>query len=439
MKKSLLFLLTLLAFASCNKPFNELSEAEIKKIALANSFEQVFDVKVSEVPNNQEWGVDKMPLIDLTVAAGTRSAQPNGNQWGTTDDNSKYIDYPAPAAITDAERTKVLNVFNQKGATSYESLVHWKNFFVQQVYTGPNGSKMNELATTVDYQVNTTVICWWPYEATTEVVSVAPYDDIINNFNQGNCTSWGGCMLMWNSATDDFSFKSSQGGGKRWYKHWRMECIDGSYYVGFDHESAKQGSNANNNEEDLRDYIYNDWIIKLVPGKDEIIPSSVDYVRVMAEDLGNNTRCDFDYNDVVFDVKFTKVDNGKYNANIVLLAAGGTLPLTIAGKEVHQLFGDGEAESYPMINTYPNKHSEKEPVEFVVELTGNFTTAYDAINALNVKVDGQTIPLNVKKGEPSEMIVVPTKTDWADERQSIGNKYSKFEEWIKDPSVVWWN
>lgn len=437
MKKYLLFLLTVLAFVSCNKVQEGMSESEYNDFMLSRCFETVFNVDAKSIPSNQEWGIDKMPLFDLTKPS-TRAAQPNGNQWGTTDDNSKYIDYPAPAAITDAEREKVLAVFNEKGAVSYEPLVHWKNFFVQQVYTGPNGSKMNELATTVDYQVNTTVISWWPYQATTEVVSVTPFDDIINNFNAGDCTAWDGCMLMWNSATEDFSFKTSQGGGQRWYKHWRMEKINGNYYVGFDHESAKQGSDANNNELDVRDYIYNDWIVKIVPGKDEIIPNTVDYVRVMAEDLGNNAGTDFDYNDIVFDVKFSKIAENKYKANIVLLAAGGTLPLTIAGFEIHQLFGEEASERYPMINTYSGKHAEREVVKLDVELTGNFSTAYDAINALDVKVKGKNIPLTVKKGKPSEMIVVPTGTDWANERQPIGDKYTKFEEWIKDPSVVWW-
>jgi len=432
-----MLMLTLLAFVSCHNGIESISEADLKHAMLVNSFEYTFNVSANEIPTNHEWGIDKMPLVDLTVST-TRAAQPNGNQWGTTDDNSKYIDYPAPAPITDAEREKVLKVFNEKGAKSYTTKVHWKNFFVQQVYTGPNGSKMNELATTVDYEVKTTVLCWWPYQAKTEVISVSPFDDIINNFNAGNCTAWGGCMLMWNSATEDFSFKTSQGGGQRWYKHWRMEEIDGNYYVGFDHESAKQGSPANENELDVRDYIYNDWIVKIVPGKDEIIPNSVDYVRVMAEDLGSTAGCDFDYNDIVFDVKFTKHAENEYVANIVLLAAGGTLPLTIAGEEVHKLFGE-KANSYPMINTYAGKHAEREPVEFNVILTGNFASAYDAINALNIKVKGQTIPLTVKKGEPSEMIVVPTGTDWSDEKQPIGNKYTKFEEWIKDPSVVWWN
>ena len=84
-----------------------------------------------------------------------------------------------------------VDILNEKGKESYEPLIHIKNFFVQQVYTGPNGWKMNELATTVDYTVTTNVLCWWPYQAETIVNQVDPYDDIINNFNAGNCTTQG--------------------------------------------------------------------------------------------------------------------------------------------------------------------------------------------------------------------------------------------------------
>lgn len=436
MKKILLFLLTVVCVFSCTK--NEFETYDIQKVretAFEQDFNTAFGVTAADYAN-QKWGMEYVPMV---VNAQTRAAQPNGNQWGTHDDNDKYLDYPAPAAITEQELADVLAVFNEKGKTSYDPLVHWKNFFVQQVYTGPNGAKMNELASTVDYTVTTNVISWWPYEAETIVTQVSPFDDIINNFNAGTCTAWDGCMLMWNSATEDFSFKTSQGGGERWYKHWRMEEINGNYYVGFDHESAKQGSEANENELDVRDYIYNDWIVKIVPGKGEIIPQPIDRVRVMCEDLGVE-HSDFDYNDIVFDVKFVK--NGTVIvADIFIQAAGGTLPLYIGGQEVHGLFGESIKEdgTYPMINT--GAGPSHDPVHLNVTLSGSYDNAWNAINALNVYIytkDGQKVTLTVNPGSPAEMFACPTTVHWSGERVSIKNKYPKFATWISDPTVKWW-
>ena len=209
--------------------------------------------------------------------AGDRS-QPNANQWGTNDDNGKYKDYPRPADITAEELEKVLAVFNQKGKTSYRPLVDWQNFFVQQVYCGPEGSKMTELATVVDYKVEIVVKSYSPYVVDTIYTKTEPMNATVNNFNNGayNGDTRQGCMLMFNSSTLDWSWKSTQGGGER-FGNWRMEYIDGAYYVGFDFQSNKQGSEANENEYQERDYIYNDWIIKIVPGIGVEIPEPDDH------------------------------------------------------------------------------------------------------------------------------------------------------------------
>ena len=440
--KFLIFVFALMiGLSSCMKhdvePYNAQGE---KQSTFARDFANEFSGATIEA--NHLWGTDVIPMVSINQST-TRTAQPNGNQWGTNDDNGKYKDYPKPAAITEQELNDVLAVFNDKGKESYEPLIHIKNFFIQQVYTGPNGWKMNELATTVDYTVTTNVISWWPYQAETVVNQVTPYDDIINNFNAGNCTAWDGCMLMWNSATEDFSFKTSQSGGERIYKHWRMEKINGNYYVGFDHEAWRQAP-ANANEEDKRDYVYNDWIIKIVPGVGEIIPNDIERVRIMAEDLGAD-HSDFDYNDVVFDIKFIKDGNDLY-ADIIVQAAGGTLPLKIGDTEVHALFEQSIKSNgkYPMINTGPGADVnglEPKPLYFKVGRYDQFQNAWQAINALPISVqleNQQVITLTVNPGSPAEMIAVPTTVNWSNERVSIKNKYPNFVNWISDSSIIWW-
>ncbi|MBR1547949.1 MAG: DUF4842 domain-containing protein [Prevotella sp.] len=426
MKKYLMMAAAALAFAGCSNheiEYVDPSTLQVQKIT--KDYNDAFISTFGTPSATQTWG----------FGAATRSAQPNGNQWGTTDDNSKYIDYPQPAPITEAELAAVLEVFNQKGEKEYESLIDWQNFFVQQVYTGPNGSKMNELATTVDYEVETNVISWWPYKAETTVKEVAPFDDIINNFNAGNNTSWDGCMLMFNSATKDFSYKTSQSGGQRWYKHWRMEKINGNYYVGFDHEAVRQAE-ANDNEEDVRDYIYNDWIVKIVPGKGYTEPEDKvkEQGRIICEDLG--AIGDFDFNDVVFDA--TVYESGK--TYITLQAAGGTLELSVAGVEVHEaLLGAENAKKgklYKMINT--GADATAEPYSF--KAAGTYNSLKDIPVVVSKKDDAGLVTsyaLTAEKGKAPQKICVPGNFRWCQETKSLKDAYPGFKDWATGDASVW--
>ncbi len=438
MKKTLLGMVSIcglsMAFVSCNHDVETLSKDQI----VEREYNAAFVREFGQPAGNQDWGFSSRQL-PVNFGTTTRAAQPNGNQWGKHDDNDKYLLYPAPAAITASERDSVLEVFSQKGEQTYESLVDWKNFFVQQVYTGPNGSKMNELATTVDYEVRVNVTCYWPYQADTSVVQVNPYDDIINNFNAGNCTAWDGCMLMWNSATKDFSYKTSQGGGERWYRHWRMEKINGNFYVGFDHESAKQGSDANENELDVRDYIYNDWIVKIVPGYGETIPEDQQpnryTVRMIAEDLTASTGSDFDFNDVVFDASYV---DGSNTTTVTVQAAGGTLPLYVAGKEVHELFAAANPNKGISVRTMINTNASNgisglDPVTFTID---HIVAPWDIV--VTVMKDGVQIPLKAETGSPAAKIAVDPDFIWCDEREDIRQRYPNFTQYVQDTTVNWY-
>lgn len=406
MKKIVLFIVGFLTIA-CSHETTIYTEQELTELKYNQAFEQTF----GKISSSQTWGFSQIL---------TRSAMPNSNEWGTAN-GAGYLDWPQPDEITDTELNKVLEVFNQIGAESYKPLVEWENFFVQQVYCGPNGSKMNELAATVDYEIKTNVISWWPYEATTERISRTPFDDIINNFNNGNCTSNGGCMLMWNSSTKDFSYKTSQSGGQRWYKHWRMEQIDGNYYVGFDHEAVRQ-ADANDNEEDVRDYIYNDWIIKLIPGKSYSEDKIKESGRIICEDLG--TVGDFDFNDVVFDA--TIYESGK--TEITLLAAGGTLDISVDGVNVGEVLGKMVNTGLTKVNTYyfvsSNKYNNLIEIPIVVSKTNSAEeiTSYE---------------LSAKRGKAPQKICVPKTFKWCKEYKSIKDAYPGFSDWVNNGNF--WN
>lgn len=428
MKKILYFLFaTMLMLVSCTHDMGVSSEN-----AVINKYDATFVKTFGNPSPTQDWG-----FATRTIPAATRTAMPNGNQWGTHDDNDKYINFPKPQPITEDELNAVLAVFNEKGAEHYTSLIDWQNFYVQQVYTGPNGDKMTELASTVDYTVTVNTICWWPLEQETIVTQVDPFDDIFNNFNNGDNNTWDGCMLMFNSATKDFSWKTVQSGGPRYYGHWRMEKINGNYYVGFDHEAIRNAS-ANDNEEDVRDYIYNDWIVKLVPGIGQEDPVTYK-ARIICEDLSVDNSTDFDFNDAVFDVTYT---TGTPKMTVVLRAAGGTIPLYVAGKEVHQLFKDANPDAGVIV---PDGDVKGTMINTSAAGGLNNLTCpsfeIDVMNPVDIPItvnkDGAIIQLKAVTGEPAAKIAVDPSFVWCTERSDIQKVYPNFSQYVQNEAAVW--
>ncbi len=459
MKKFFLFMLAAFTISSCVKDVDSTSYEQTKDQVLTDNFNTTFGVTEAQYANHR-WGMNTVPLVVTNTSASRamRAVNTDANLW----EDQGYV---LPAEITRAEIEKVKAVFAEKGEASYTSLIDWDCFFVQQVYHGDSVYVNNAGGTVTGAEhmdwlcavtkKHTQVKCWWPYEE--EVVIGDEYDDHINNFNAGNCTTSSvsektgtvitGAMLMYNSDTYKFGFKSSEDNGHVFY-NFRMEEIDGNYYVGFDFEAAGQ----NPNEQVARDYVYDDWIVKIVPGKGVTPPAS--RVRVMAEDLGTMSS-DFDYNDVVFDILFVE-ENGSYKADIILQAAGGTLPLYIGEGEdntyeVHALFG---VDTDVMVNTHAEDRGLKgrsnlAPVHFIVNLPSgeNYATmkAEDAVDALNitVKIGNNTVHLTPKASYDNysnapKMIVAPVGTEWVDERILISKVYNKFVDWISDPTIKWW-
>ena len=452
-------MLAAFTISSCVKDVDPTSYEQTKDQVLTDNFNTTFGVTEAQYANHR-WGMNTVPLVVTNTSASRamRAVNTDANLW----EGQGYV---LPAEITRAEIEKVKEVFAEKGEASYTSLIDWDCFFVQQVYHGDSVYVNNAGGTVIGAEhmdwlcavtkKHTQVKCWWPYEE--EVVIGDEYDDHINNFNAGNCTTSSvsektgtvitGAMLMYNSDTYKFGFKSSEDNGHVFY-NFRMEEIDGNYYVGFDFEA----NGTNPNEQVARDYVYDDWIVKIVPGKGVTPPAS--RVRVMAEDLGTMSS-DFDYNDVVFDILFVE-ENGSYKADIILQAAGGTLPLYIGEGEdntyeVHALFG---VDTDVMVNTHAEDRGLKgrsnlAPVPFTVNLPSgkNYAAmkAEDAVDALNitVKIGNNTVHLTPKASYENysnapKMIVAPVGTEWVDERILISKVYNKFVDWISDPTIKWW-
>ena len=261
------------------------------------------------------------------------------------------------------------------------------------------------------------------------------HDDHINNFNAGTCESSAvsektgktikGMQLMVESSTQRFGFSSSLDNGHVFY-NFRMEEINGNYYVGFDFEAAGQ----NKSEQVARDYIYNDWIVKIVPGKGQSRKVKQEGL-IICEDLGNIG--DFDFNDVVF---YAKVwESGK--TDIWLLAAGGTLDLTVAGREVHEAFGVSKST---MVNTKEStgKGAEKDPFYFVA--SNKYNSLIDIPVVVRTKDAAGNVTsyeLSAEMGKAPQKICVPKGFKWCKEYKSLAEVYPGFKSWTTGAADTW--
>ena len=166
-------------------------------------------------------------------------------------------------------------------------------------------------------------------------------------------------------------------------------------------------------------------------------------IRIIAEDLSASDDSDFDFNDVVFDVTFTSATT----ATITLKAAGGTLPLRVAGREVHKEFGD-----YPtttMINTHAAKYATNgygyadnvPEVSFPVENIDRDENGKDIlIEVQKQDEDGNDkwYPITAEQGEPAAKLGVDPKFQWVDEKVSLKSVYDQVTGWVANPDVKWY-
>ena len=156
-------------------------------------------------------------------------------------------------------------------------------------------------------------------------------------------------------------------------------------------------------------------------------------VRVIAEDLSVDQSTDFDFNDVVFDVRRCTKGNSKVSVGttqIVLRAAGGTLPLYVDGHEVHEAFG---VDTKVMVNTHASgRYNGVDDRDSVV-----FSTTNDAGKTIRQiakdirvyvikKIDKveTECDLTAPHGDVASKLAVGVDYEWCNERQDIDEKYT---------------
>ena len=210
--------------------------------------------------------------------------------------------------------------------------------------------------------------------------------------------------------------------------------------------------------------------------------------RIFCEDLGQASREDLDYNDVVFDViiwnyktktttttttsTWTTTDgiedpgsrntttservtySGEtYYAQVTLMAAGGTLPLTVAGVEVHDAFDVDVSTMVNTVNDYSTVYGSSTTLPSVaignvtksVKYNGEtkslllFTGYQHAIDIpIVVNYNGKSInELSATGGKAPHKLFVPLGTKWAVERKNLALAYPGFVNYVSDSNKDW--
>lgn len=186
---------------------------------------------------------------------GTRACDVSGNLWG-----AEMPEYP-----TDEEKTGILDyVRNNPGAS-----VEWPGytcFYVQHVISAHNKYSYkdwnNALHDNIDGSTHLNEL---------QIKENNGNYTHVNNFNEGKCDN----AVTHNSALMTEGFQGartheSYGGAN--VDNWRLFYWNGNYYLGIDYMMVNGSGKIDANG------IYDDWIMKIIPGKSEtpVVPSNPD-------------------------------------------------------------------------------------------------------------------------------------------------------------------
>ena len=410
-----------LGLASCSRyDFTPISEGEQAYV----NYENAFIEKFGEPAPDQTWGFGSADANGGGVAQGaiTRAANTESNRWFV----ENQLNYKKPADITQAEINHVMKWFATHTKADGQTL-DINNYFIQQIgcsgdsyrVTDHNGASHSiESKNHMDYIF-------------ANLDANGSSTDHVNNFN----ASSGSIMLMENSETKyGFGFQDSWGTDDNYVtQNYLMAEIDvpgvgKGWYVGLDYQTKKSGEGI-----DLKpNGKYDDRVMKIVPAVKN--PLKCD-IRIIAEDLSASEGSDFDFNDVVFDVKYGYPAGDK--TTIILQAAGGKLPLCIGvldkAHEVHNLFG---VSLNTMVNT-ENWTAHKDPVTFTIDVQYGTENIVDL--PIWVQKGSDWVELTAPQGKAASKIAVSTDYKWVKELQDISDAYKKFDKYVKSGKPAkWW-
>lgn len=289
------------------------------------------------------------------------------------------------------------------------------------------------------------------------------YGDIRN----GDRTQWKQRTIQFynSSGTEDFAAHYSQDQQWRYNEQERYDhsiwvlvhlhfvgqsgrIYDG-YYLGFDYAMEKDDQNGI--QELKMDGYYSNWIVKLSPGTAYSETSETWTRRIMCEDLGNSF--DFDFDDVVFDVKYNMTADEHRNyqkgqdvdITVTVQAAGGTMPIYVGidpnlravtpeKVEAHRLFGQPTTSPVNVGARYAKAPEaiyhltvqSIEPADIPIFVYNTKTDTYMNLNTFSTDVykkDGENVP---------QKFGAPTSVLWMQENAQIEEGYGQFASWVAD-------
>lgn len=189
---------------------------------------------------------------------GTRGCDVSGNMWG--DIMPKYPTKEEEAGILDYVRKNPGASVEWPGYTCY---------FVQHVisahnkygYTDKNGAQHND----IDGSEHLNLL---------QIKDNNGNYTHVNNFNSGKCDNAAthNAALMTDMTQGFQGARAHDSYGNTDVDNWRLYYWNGNYYLGIDYKMVKGDGKID------PDGIYDDWIVKIIPGKGEtpVVPSKPD-------------------------------------------------------------------------------------------------------------------------------------------------------------------
>ena len=419
---------------------------------MTKSFDEMFTELYGPIAPNHNWGFETIAAepgedeATETEAAGTRTTQKEKHRWGK--EGGIFADLAEPTPLTDAERADVANYFAKTEFSDEGLSLNWTEYYVEWVSNvsetsayrneGDQRGDMGNVSITFD-KVSVESTSQWADNGYEEIqdwnASTHPTYYMYETVGTGKFRVWVSYASKWNTKFTVREYK-------------------GNYYVGFDIDVTKDSDGRIDLGKKTRGY-YNDYIIRLIPGKGQTTPSTpdakqettttetrqfkeiVDLGRVFVEDIATaymKVTDDIDYNDIVFDARVwriwnqidTKVNgkitktiketNVKYQYDINLLATGGTIEEKVNGVDVHNKFGVGQAF---MVNTWTSFCNQSlsgqwnTPTNLIMPKDFSYTLTYDEL-PIDPKDDSKrlaginTIPIELRYNT-KEMINLSSK------------------------------
>ena len=479
------------AFTSCSKDVD--FGQTVQEDRVQAKYDQAFLNYIGgPIDPNQDWGFS---------ANVTRSVNVNGNEWETRPEVTAE-EAAAVYAWVNRPKSEIPTESYYE-----VSPVNMKNFFVTQVWGKDNntndanakyknydngnvfgGEKMNHLQ--ISKSADRLGIDGVASANNGEGAINANWDHA-NNFNASQNRDWDGNTMFVDWGTQNFAYHNSE--DSKYHDKWII--VDGAYitdskginhagkyYVCFDYigrnpnaytnfqepnvgnvtvpgawktveDAVNAGATASNGHKvasnwskgnivggnmivDANEY-YTDWIIRLVEAQPKYD------LKIIAEDLSAQGNSDFDFNDVVLEVRYATSTSP---TKVRLTHAGGTLPLVISidgtineAFEVHTLFN---VQPNDMVNT--GAGPERTPVVLTdrQDFNVSITNAAEANEKLKLFVYKENAwhEMKAPKGEPACKLAVGMDYVVLRERVSIKGAFEKFVDWATDASFTskWW-